>query len=89
MLLDVPLIVPLGGLTGHKLAPAVAWQSPIWGSQIFGEKIMDIVLPVVFAAIFFYVLYAVIRAATRDGIIAAKQAERDRATSDAESLGRS
>jgi hypothetical protein len=40
---------------------------------------MDIVLPVVFAAIFFYVLYGVIRAATRDGILAAKQAERDRA----------
>jgi hypothetical protein len=34
---------------------------------------MDIVLAAVFAAIFFYILYGVIRAATRDGIIAAKQ----------------
>ncbi|WP_307608200.1 hypothetical protein [Pseudarthrobacter sp. W1I19] len=34
---------------------------------------MNIVLVVVFAAIFFYVLYGVIRAATRDGIIAARQ----------------
>lgn len=34
---------------------------------------MDIVLAAVFAAIFFYVLYGVIRAATRDGIIAARQ----------------
>jgi hypothetical protein len=34
---------------------------------------MDIVLAVVFAAIFFYVLYGVIRAATRDGILAARQ----------------
>jgi hypothetical protein len=50
---------------------------------------MEIVLPIVFAAIFFYVLYGVIRAATRDGIIAAKQAERERAASEADSLGRS
>jgi hypothetical protein len=42
---------------------------------------MDIVLLAVFGVIFFYVLYGVIRAATRDGIIAAKQAERDRAAS--------
>ncbi|WP_461186768.1 hypothetical protein [Arthrobacter sp. Z4-13] len=37
---------------------------------------MNIVLVVVFAAIFFYVLYGVIRAATRDGIIAARQSLR-------------
>ncbi|WP_171046566.1 hypothetical protein [Pseudarthrobacter sp. NamE5] len=43
-------------------------------------EILDIVLMVVFGAIFFYILYGVIRAATRDGIIAAKQAERDGAT---------
>lgn len=36
---------------------------------------MEIVLAVVFAAIFFYVLYGVIRAGTRDGIIAARKAE--------------
>jgi hypothetical protein len=47
---------------------------------------MDIVLTVVFAAIFFYVLYGVIRAATRDGIIAARQAERGRAANEADSL---
>ena len=41
---------------------------------------MDIVLTAVFAAIFFYVLYGVIRAATRDGIIAARQAEKADAT---------
>jgi hypothetical protein len=40
---------------------------------------MDITLLVVFGAIFFYVLYGVIRAATRDGIIAARQAEKERA----------
>ncbi|MEO8282888.1 MAG: hypothetical protein ABI568_05705 [Pseudarthrobacter sp.] len=34
---------------------------------------MDIVLTAVFAAIFFYILYGVVRAATRDGIIAARQ----------------
>jgi hypothetical protein len=34
---------------------------------------MDLVVAVVFGAIFFYVLYGVIRAATRDGIIAARQ----------------
>jgi hypothetical protein len=34
---------------------------------------MNIVLALVFAAIFFYVLYGVIRAATRDGILAARQ----------------
>lgn len=34
---------------------------------------MNIVLVVVFASIFFYVLYGVIRAVTRDGIIAARQ----------------
>ena len=33
---------------------------------------MDIVLVAVFTAIFFYILYGVIRAATRDGIIAAR-----------------
>jgi hypothetical protein len=43
---------------------------------------MDLVLPVVFAAIFFYVLYGVIRAATRDGIIAARETEKVRATHD-------
>lgn len=37
---------------------------------------MGMVLTAVFAAIFFYVLYGVIRAATRDGIIAARQAEK-------------
>lgn len=41
---------------------------------------MDIVLPAVSAAIFFYVLYGVIRAATRDGIIAARKAEKADAT---------
>lgn len=41
---------------------------------------MDIVLTAVFAAIFFYVLYGVIRAATRDGIIAARQTEKADAT---------
>jgi hypothetical protein len=39
----------------------------------FGGRVVNIVLVVVFAAIFFYVLYGVIRAATRDGIIAARQ----------------
>jgi hypothetical protein len=34
---------------------------------------MDIVLAAVLAAIFFYILYGVIRAATRDGIIAARR----------------
>lgn len=34
---------------------------------------MNIVLVVVFAAFFFCVLYGVVRAATRDGIIAARQ----------------
>ncbi|MGG5172513.1 hypothetical protein ACQR35_10100 [Pseudarthrobacter sp. J1738] len=34
----------------------------------------DVVLSVIFAAIFFYILYGVIRAATRDGIIAARKA---------------
>jgi hypothetical protein len=37
---------------------------------------MDIDVAAVFAAIFFYVLYGVIRAATRDGIIAARKAEK-------------
>ncbi|WP_248763782.1 hypothetical protein [Pseudarthrobacter sp. SSS035] len=41
---------------------------------------MDIVLSAVFAAIFFYVLYGVIRAATRDGNIAARKAEKADAT---------
>jgi hypothetical protein len=36
---------------------------------------MEIILLVVFPAIFFYILYGVIRAATRDGILAAKQAK--------------
>jgi hypothetical protein len=49
---------------------------------------MDIVLLIVFTAIFFYVLYGVIRAATRDGILAAKQAERDRAATEADAGGR-
>lgn len=49
---------------------------------------MEIVLLVVFPAIFFYVLYGVIRAATRDGIIAAKNAERDNAAADAVSRDR-
>jgi hypothetical protein len=34
---------------------------------------MNIVLALEFAAIFFYILYGVIRAATRDGILAAQQ----------------
>jgi hypothetical protein len=51
-------------------------------------RIMEIVLLIVFPVIFFYVLYGVIRAATRDGIIAVKQAERHSATADADSLGR-
>ena len=49
---------------------------------------MDFVLPVIFAAIFFYVLYGVIRAATRDGIIAARQAEKSGAAHDSDSRGR-
>ncbi|MBP1137875.1 hypothetical protein JOE31_004107 [Arthrobacter sp. PvP023] len=36
----------------------------------------------VFMAIFFYVLYGVIRAATRDGIIAARQSWKADATQD-------
>lgn len=36
---------------------------------------MEIVVTIVCAAIFFYVLYGVIRAGTRDGIIAARKAE--------------
>ncbi len=36
---------------------------------------MDIVLGAGFAAIFLYVLYGVIRAATRDGILAARKVE--------------
>jgi hypothetical protein len=47
---------------------------------------MNIILTVVFAAIFFYVLYGVIRAATRDGIIAARQAERGHTAYEADSL---
>jgi hypothetical protein len=49
---------------------------------------MEVVLPVVFAAIFFYVLYGVIRAATRDGIIAARQAEKAATTNDDKSRDR-
>ena len=49
---------------------------------------MEIVLLIVFPIIFFYVLYGVIRAATRDGIIAAKQAERENAVADAVSQDR-
>ncbi|WP_167349829.1 hypothetical protein [Pseudarthrobacter sulfonivorans] len=41
---------------------------------------MEIVLPAVFAASFFYVLYGVIRAARRDGIIAARKVEKADAT---------
>ncbi|MET3176118.1 UNVERIFIED_ORG: hypothetical protein ABIB52_003992 [Arthrobacter sp. UYCu721] len=42
---------------------------------------MDIVLSAALAAIFFYILYGVIRAATRDGIIAARrQSEKADAT---------
>jgi hypothetical protein len=41
---------------------------------------LDIVLVAVFAAIFFYVLYGVIRAATRDGILAARKAQRAEAS---------
>ena len=50
---------------------------------------MDFVLTVVFAAIFFYILYGVIRAGTRDGIIAARKAEQARTSSDGESVDRS
>ena len=46
---------------------------------------MEVVLPVVFVAIFFYVLYGVIRAATRDGIIAARQTEKAGTSNDGES----
>lgn len=50
---------------------------------------MDIVVPAVFAAIFFYILYGVIRAATRDGIIAARRhAEKNDAAHDGASLDR-
>lgn len=42
---------------------------------------MDILLPIVFASIFFYILYGVIRAGTRDGIIAARKAEKAEAKS--------
>jgi hypothetical protein len=49
---------------------------------------MEVVLPVVFAAIFFYVLHGVIRAATRDGIIAARQPETAGTTNDGESRDR-
>lgn len=50
---------------------------------------MDIVVPAVFAAIFFYILYGVIRAATRDGIIAARRhAEKNHAAYVGASLDR-
>ena len=55
---------------------------------IFGGRTMDIVLPVVFAAIFFYVLYGVIRAATRDGIIAARQSWKAGSTQNGHAVGR-
>ncbi len=52
-------------------------------STLLGEQRMDIVLTAVFGAIFFYVLYGVIRAGTRDGIIAARKlAEQDTAAAD-------
>ena len=47
---------------------------------------MDIVLAAVFAAIFFYVLYGVIRAATRDGIIAARQSRKADATGNSQAV---
>lgn len=50
---------------------------------------MNFVLTVVFAAIFFYILYGVIRAGTRDGIIAARKVEQARASRDGESVDRS
>lgn len=50
---------------------------------------MGIVLTVVSAAIFFYVLYGVIRAGTRDGIIAAREAENANANSAGGSAERS
>jgi hypothetical protein len=49
---------------------------------------MEIILLVVFPTIFFYILYGVIRAATRDGILAAKQAERDSAIAETVSRDR-
>lgn len=50
-------------------------------NNFLGGKLMDILLPVVFTSIFFYILYGVIRAGTRDGIIAARKAEKTEAKS--------
>lgn len=50
-------------------------------NNFLGGKLMDILLPVVFTSIFFYILYGVIRAGTRDGIIAARKAEKTEANS--------
>jgi len=54
--------------------------------RIFGGRTMDIVLTAVLAAIFFYVLYGVIRAATRDGIIAARQSRKTDATQNGQEM---
>ena len=63
-------------------ARQVDWWRPLSDSNFPGEKQMGIVLAVVFAAIFFYVLYWVNRAGTRDGIIAAREAENANRTGD-------
>lgn len=54
--------------------------------RIFGGRTMDIVVAAVFMAIFFYVLYGVIRAATHDGIIAARQSWKADATQDGQEV---
>ncbi len=51
------------------------------------DPLNSLVLSAVGAAVFFYVLYGVVRAATRDGIIDAKrQVERTKASGDESSL---
>lgn len=71
-----------------------AWAKSVQGDELLGAN-MDadpfnvIVLTAVIGAVFFYVLYGVIRAATRDGIIAARrQAEEDGALRDGAKPGR-
>lgn len=51
------------------------------------DPLNSLVLSAVCAAVFFYVLYGVVRAATRDGIVDAKrQVEKAKASEDESSL---
>ena len=63
----------------HFQTPVYAWKRPSCTANFLGEEHMDaaplnsFVLFAVCAAVFFYILYGVVRAATRDGIIAARR----------------